>query len=557
MAKRDLGMNRPITRRDFVGGVAVAISGSLSWRWTEAQGPSLYPPTLTGMRGSHDGAFEVAHQMRDGMRWDDPEDSGESYDLVVVGGGLSGLAAAWYYREAQPDARILILDNHDDFGGHAKRNEFWHGDRMLLAQGGTEFIENINRYGIAERRLMDAIGVQAERYPEYHDETPYESAGLTNAVYFDREAFGKQKLVVGEGQPSWTEFLARTPLSQKAQADLVRLYESDVDYLGDMRVPEKIRFLQKTPYEKYLLEIVGIGPEAVSYVWRSTGWAIGFDAISTAVASWNGWPGTAGLELGGHVWGGELPGESVFCHFPDGNATIARMLVRDLVPDVARGSTQDDVVAARFDYGMLDASDSPVRIRLNSTAINVRHRGDPKTARDVEVTYVSDGRAYLVRGKQCVLACYNTTIPYICDELPDAQKKALSQAAKATLVFANVLLRDWKAFARLGMRRARCPGSYFELVSLTEPINIGGYRHSSSPDEPVVVQMHRAPLDPAMRGQRAPLIRRAPATVRNLIRIGCAGSWAHCRYARPPGPAHWSDRYPGRSCPGSRCTRGR
>jgi spermidine dehydrogenase len=194
----------------------------------------------------------------------------------------------------------------------------------------------------------------------------------------------------------------------------------------------------------------------------------------------------------------------VFCQFPDGNATIARLLVRSLVPDVAPGHTQDDVVAARFDYDALDTDDSAVRIRLNSTAVNVRHLGDANTADEVAVTYVNGNKAYQVRGARCVMACYNAAIPYLCDELPETQKEALSHAAKATLVFANVLIRNWRAFAELGLHRARCPGSYFELVSLTEPLNIGDYRHSGSPDEPVVVQMHRAPLDPLMRGQAAP-----------------------------------------------------
>jgi spermidine dehydrogenase len=506
MKHRDLGMERSITRRDFVNGVAVAVTGSLAWRWSEAQTPSgVYPPALTGMRGSHDGSFEVAHAMRDGARWDAPEDTGEVYDLVVVGGGLSGLASAWYFREAMPDARILILDNHDDFGGHARRNEFWHDDRMLLVQGGTEFIENMNRYGEAERRLMDAIGVQAERYSEYHDDELYRSAGLQNAVFFGREIYGEDRLVTGEGQPSWREFLADTPLSEKAQADLVRLYESDIDYLGELGREEKIRFLQQTSYREFLMDTVGIGSEAVDYLWRSTGWAIGFDAISAAVAAWTGWPGISGLGLDDHNWGDIPPGEPVFCQFPDGNATIARLLVRSLVPGVAPGHTQDDVVAARFDYDALDEEGSPVRIRLNSTVVNVRHRGDASNAEEVDVTYVSGGKAYQVRGGRCVMACYNAVIPYLCEELPDVQKEALSNAAKATLVFANVLIRNWRAFDKLNVRRARCPGSYFELVSLTDPINIGDYRHSGSPDEPVVVQMHRAPLDPQMRGQAAPV----------------------------------------------------
>jgi len=171
---------------------------------------------------------------------------------------------------------------------------------------------------------------------------------------------------------------------------------------------------------------------------------------------------------------------------------------------VAPGSSLDDVVAARFDYSALDSGDSPVRIRLDSTAVNVRHRGDPKSANEVEVTYVRGDRAYRVRGRRCILACYNASIPYICDEIPAAQKQALSLAVKAPLIYTNVLIRNWTAFARLKIRGVRCPGSYFEFINLTEPLNIGGYRHSSAPGEPVVLRLVRAPLDPRMRGRSAP-----------------------------------------------------
>jgi spermidine dehydrogenase len=514
MKTGDLGMDRSITRRDFISGVAMAISGGLGWRWSEARSPAAfyrppgqlsdsYPPIRTGMRGSHAGSFEVAHRLRDGVRWDSPQDTGERYDLIVVGGGLSGLAAAWYFREARPGARILVLDNHDDFGGHAKRNEFWHGDRMLLSHGGTENVQDLNRYNEAGRRLMEALGIDVTRYSQFHDETIYGSLGLERAVFFDRETFGTDRLVAGEGQPSWSGFFAKTPLSKAARDDLVRLYESEVDYLADLSREEKVEFLQKTSYQEFLLETAGISPEAVSYLWRSTTWAIGPDAISAWVATASRWPGTGAV--GDYDSGGAVAnGDSLFCQFPDGNATIARLLVRSLVPGVAPGNSLDDVMTARFDYAALDAPDSPVRIRLDSTAVKVGHLGEARDADEVEVCYVRADRAYRVQGAQCVLACYNAVIPYICDELPPAQKAALSHAIKAPLIYTNVLLRNWTAMARLGIHRVRCPGSYFESVSLTEPLNIGAYRHPDKPEEPVVLRLYRAPLDPQMRGKPAP-----------------------------------------------------
>ncbi len=514
----DLGMRREITRRDFVSGVSVALSGSLALPWAQTHAlaapgapaaplqttAAAYPPIRTGMRGSHEGSYEVAHQLRDGMRWDDPEETGEFYDLIVVGGGISGLAAAWFYREAVPEARILILDNHDDFGGHAKRNEFWHEGRMLLSHGGTIEIVNLNRYGSAAKRLIHALGIDVRRYPEFLNRELYSSLGLRSSVFFDRETFGSDRLLVGEGEPSWREFLARAPLSEAAREQIVRLHETKVDYLPEMTLPEKRDHLRQTSYEDFLLDAAKISPEAVSFLETSNGWAIGLDAISAWVGVGSGWAGTEGLGFGeDDSWGAETAEERLYFQFPDGNSSIARLLVRSLVPGVAPGSTMEDIVAAEFDYGQLDREDSAARIRLDSTAVRVRHLGDPQTAAEVEVTYVRGGRAARVRAGQCVLACYNAVIPHICDELPNRQKQALSQALKAPLIYTNVLIRNWTAFAKLGVDAVRCPGSYFDDINLKPPISIGGYRHAETPDEPTVVRLWRAPLVPEARGLSA------------------------------------------------------
>ncbi len=510
----DLGMHREITRRDFVSGVSVALSGSLALPWAQTdalasheapghtpQAAAAYPPIRTGMRGSHQGSFEVAHQLVEGKGWDSPQDTGERYDLIVVGGGISGLATAWFYREAVPGARILILDNHDDFGGHAKRNEFWLGDTMRLSHGGTINISNLNRYGDAAKSLIRSLGIDVHRYSDFVDEDLYGSLGMRRSVFFDRETFGTDRLAVGEGQPSWRDFLARTPLSEGAREDIVRLHESDVDYLAHLSSEQKVEFLQRTSYESFLLEVVKISPEAVSFLQTANGWAIGYDCIST----WAGigsWPGTQGLDIGRDERF-EAREERAFFQFPDGNSSIARLLVRSLIPEVAPGSTMEDIVAARFDYGKLDREGSQVRVRLESTAVRVGHRGDPQSADEVDVTYVRHGQAQRARAGRCVLACYHAVIPWICEELPDRQKRALSDALKAPLIYTNVLVRNWKAFAELGTHAVRCPGSYFDDVNLTPPLNIGDYGNARTPDEPIVVRLWRAPLDPKTHGRPA------------------------------------------------------
>ncbi len=500
---RKLGIGRSISRRDFIGGVGVALSGSAlsscSWVETEAllDPTDSYPPIRTGLRGSHAGSFEVAHQLRNGRRWDasEVEDTLEVYDLVVVGGGLSGLSAAWFYRESFPDARILILDNHDDFGGHAKRNEFWHGDKMLLSHGGTINIQDFNEYGEAAKRMMGSLGIEPSRYAEFLDQELHDSLGLQRGIFFDRETFGTDRLVAGVGEPSWSEFLAKAPLSESAREDIARLHEPHVDYLAELSREQKRDRLRHMSYQDFLVDLVGIKPESLAMLQDNGYWAIGIDALSAWSAAAGGAPGTEGLGFNNESHARE------YFRFPDGNSSIARLLVRSLIPAVAPGKGMEDIVTARFDYDRLDIAESPARVRLESTVVDVRHRGNPQTAEEVEITYVKDGRAQRVRAGRTVLACYNMAIPYLCEELPEEQKQALSQSLKAPLVYTSVLIRNWHSFVKLGVNSVKCPGSYFSSISLTPPMSIGDYHHAKSPDEANILHMTRIPLSPGLSAQ--------------------------------------------------------
>lgn len=506
---RKLGIGRSISRRDFINGIGVALSGSLmSCSWSEAETPLdpslflqdssvLYPPIRTGLRGSHPGSFEVAHQLQQGKRWhtSEVEESGERYDLVVVGGGLSGLSAAWFYLDARPGARILILDNHDDFGGHAKRNEFWHGDQMLLSHGGTINIQDFHQYSKASQRMIRSLGIDPERYAEFFDPDLHRSMGLRDGIFFAEETFGTDRLVPGTGKPTWRDFLERTPLSDVARQDIARLYETEVDYLAGLTPEEKRDRLRNMSYRDFLVDLVGINPESLAILQKDSYWAIGIDALSAWTATADGEPGTKALGFS------TKKKERLYFRFPDGNASIARLLVRSMIPAVAPGAGMEDIVSARFDYGQLDDRDSPVRIRLESTVVGVRHIGDPETAQEVEITYVRDGRAHRVHAGQTVLACYHSVIPHLCEELPEDQKQALSQSLKAPLVYTSVMIRNWHAFANLGVNSVHCPGCYFSSVRLSSPMSIGNYHHARSPDQPTIVNMYRTPLAPGLTAQ--------------------------------------------------------
>ncbi|MDP9146467.1 MAG: hypothetical protein M3N22_02320, partial [Acidobacteriota bacterium] len=181
-----------------------------------------------------------------------------------------------------------------------------------------------------------------------------------------------------------------------------------------------------------------------------------------------------------------------------GNASIARLLVRALIPGSIGGETAEDIVTAKADYSKLDRPGSPVRIRLNSTAVRARHIGDIKSAKDVEVAYAREGRVYTVRGKGVVMACWNMVVPYLCPELPQTQKDALLYGTKVPLVYTSVAVKNWQAFEKLGLQHISCPGMYHTHVSLDDAVTIGDYKAPSSPDEPILIRMTRTPCLPGL-----------------------------------------------------------
>jgi len=539
---QELGMHRKITRRDFLNGVAVGVGGVLAGDallsraddtpFAPEKAGDYYPPAKEGIRGNHDGSFTYAHRLRDGEPADAdgaPTKTGETYDLVVVGGGISGLAAAYFYRKRfGSSARILVLDNHDDFGGHAKRNEFRAGNRMLLGYGGTQSIESPGKYSPEARALLVDIGIQTDRFYKAYDQELYSSMKLGTAAFFDRETFGEDRLVPGLGSTPWGEYLNKCPLSDTVRKDIARAYTATDDYLPGLTVAQKRAKLAKISYADFLTQLIKVHPDALKFFQSYTNdlFCTGIDAVP-ALACYQ-----EPDDYGGYAYAGfqgmnlstEPPGkeEPYIFHFPDGNASIARLLVRSMIPAVVPGHSMDDVVTARADYSKLDA-EGPVRIRLNSTVVQVKQTGTDSN-REVDITYERGKQPWSVHAKHCVLACYNGMIPYLCPDLPDKQKESLSYLVKAPLVYTHVAIRNWTAFQKLGIRQIEAPGCYHTYVALDFPVSLGEYQFPSKPDEPMVLFMLRTPCKPGLpmrdqfRAGRAELMRTPFSTFERNIR---------------------------------------
>ncbi len=530
---RNLGMHRRITRRDFLDGMAIT-AGALFARNAGGEdqsgisapekAPNYYPPVLTGMRGDHDEIYRTPHAVRDGQFWQHagaPNDTGEEYDLAIVGGGISGLAAAHFYRKATgPNTRILIIENHDDFGGHAKRNEFHQTSRMLLGFGGTFAIESPSPYSAVAKGLIEELGIDVASFPRHIDRTVYSARGLRSGVFFNKETFGADCLVASpeadwyEAQPPgeesdarWKAFVEKAPIAERAKHDLRRLYKEKKDYLPGLGSAEKKARMARMSYAKFLTECAAAHPDVVRYLQARpySLFGVGIDAVSAQDAWGLGFPGFGGMDLDPAPGPGQnhdairVPAaEEYFFHFPDGNSSIARLLVRSLLPDAVPGHDAIDIVAAHTNFALLDRARSNTRIRLNSTVVRVAHNGHPASAKSVDVTYLRLGKLQTIHARHCILACWHTMIPYICAELPQTQKAALAFAVKVPLVYTNVVIRNWTAFEKLGISSVYAPGCFHSEMNLDLPVSIGDYRCERDPAKSIVVHMQRVPCHPGL-----------------------------------------------------------
>jgi spermidine dehydrogenase len=499
-----------IARRDFINGTLMVAGASMlpfkssSQAVMAALKPEYYPPALTGLRGSHPGSNEHAHNraLTQQTDWGPTTNLKEEYDLVVVGGGLSGLSAAYFYQQEHGrDKKVLILDNHDDFGGHAKRNEHTIDGVTRISYGGSQSLVQPNHAHEIVRNLLEDIGVDLDRFKTAYDTDFFKRHNLGAVTYFNKRIFGEDRVVQHPycNYPNYVEGLQGAKLSSKEAAQQAPLSDSGKEQLlrvlngglHTLKVPkEELRNYTRTHfYFDYLKDTLGVNDPGVLRMARHSGldWgSTGTELMSIAAARSCGALGFAPVA----VFDEDNP---YIHHFPDGNAGVARALVKWLIPGVARGNNAEELVLAKFNYAELDKSSNTARIRLNSTVVNVEHGDEPRNSSDVSVNYINDNKSYQVKGKGVVMACYNMIIPHIVSGLPEEQSAALKLQGKSPMQYTTVGLRNWRAMKALGIGVAMSPGNMHQAVLMDFPVSMGGYEYTRTPDDPCVIQMISCP----------------------------------------------------------------
>ncbi|ELA09338.1 twin-arginine translocation pathway signal protein [Moraxella macacae 0408225] len=542
----------PITRRDFLNGSALAIAGVSTGLLTACQKntpsnaktaasqpastatPNLskqkfsnYPPAYDKLRGNHAGSFDVAHELAwKGKTFDVTDESGiGDYDLVVVGAGLSGLASAYWYQQQFPTSKILLLDNHDDFGGHAKRNEFHatvDGQEIFrLSFGGTESIDSPKtHYNQQDKDLLTALGIDIDKFETYYDQTFFDKLNMKKGVFFNSAVFGKSHIMPDTpNAENAKQLFANIPLDDTDKQALIALYSKPKDYLAPMPQPKRQNYLSAISYDKFLIKNVKLPKKAKLFLEDICleYWGFPIDCLSAIDAFYAGYPGFDNLGLEND----DNEEEPYIYHFPDGNASIARLMVKKLIPNVVSNSkhskkmsAMEAIVLDKFDYSQLDKPDQAVNIRLNSTVVQVKNL-TPKTATDSEsadlnsniasssniansgnhvlnnvmIGYKTGDTVARVNAKHAILACNAHMIPFIDKQLPEQQRKDMALNVRVPMIYSKVLVKNWQAFKKLGVWQLYAPKSPYCLVMLDYPVSMGGYHYPKNPEEPMVIHM--------------------------------------------------------------------
>jgi len=489
-----LGMTEPISRRDFVNGALVAGAGLLlngravAMTTTPADAWNGYGG-VGDYRASNGNTYDVmtaAHAMRDGaFERTAATDTGEMYDLVSVGGGLSGLAAAVFFQKNK-GGRCLVVDNHPIFGGEAKRNEFLvDGQRLVAHQGSAIFL--VPQKGGYTDRFYEMIGMDRSTFDYQKWRGPSPEMALHQSPYAEPKDYGfyfgpqfGKRPGVWVVDP-WGRKLDGAPLSDAVKADLMRWRTVTDDGPRPQTEGDAIsRQLDTITLEEHLMARHRITRETVRNFLSPVeggGYGLGPDALSAycAYAIETEFPGDGDSALGDQM-------------FPDGNTGFARLMVKTLIPDAFAGAhTVEAVWKSRVNFAALDQAGQNTRIRLNATVVRVEHAGSPASAPHVVVTYAKGKRLFRVKARAVVMAGGNWTSKHIVRDLPASHRDAYAQFYRSPCLMANVAVRNWRFLYKLGMSGCRWFEGLGNYLSVRRMARIGGESPTIGPDSPTVL----------------------------------------------------------------------
>jgi spermidine dehydrogenase len=521
---RSLGLDAAITRRDFLGATLIGSGAMLLGAPAPASAQGL-TSDWNGYAGIGDYArsngnvasvVNAAHGVRDGtyeQKIASASPIDEAYDLVIVGGGFSGIIAAYEFRKAHPDKRCLVLDNHPVFGGEAKQNQM-DVDGVVLTgpQGsnGTIVPEPGTNYAhVAE--LWDDVGLPrsynfvapskdaaALKFSRDHYEPMYWGETANSLGYFFDTPFARKRAWIVN---PWSDDLKRAPISPEVRDSWLKWKHAEVLKNGDEAATD--RWLDSMSYGDLVTKVMGLSPEVFRLsdpLVATADYAVSSDAISGYAAKLLGLPGTDTAAISNGAFS-----------FPGGNAAIMRHIVKKLIPEAITGTRSfEDVLYAPINFDALDRPRQPTRIRLNSMVVAVKHDGPPEVSKSVQVTYAVNGELKRVTANAAIVSSGGWITRHIVRDMPPAYVKAYSQFHHGPILVANVAVHNWKPFAQLGITCAHWFDGLGFFVNVRQPM-IDGAPAPLDPSRPAMLTMYigfpqsGVPIGPQTAGARGKL----------------------------------------------------
>ena len=501
---RSLGLGTVITRRDFVGATLIGSGAMLLSAAAPSEAQSL-TSAWNGYAGIGDYArsngniasvVNAAHGVRDGTyepKLDSAAPVDDLYDLVIVGGGFSGIIAAYEFHKARPNARCLVLDNHPVFGGEAKQNEMRvDGVRLTGPQGSNGAVvprpDNTYKHVI---KLWDEVGLPREfdytnatgagaslRFArDHYDPMFWDEESVSLGYFFDTPFAQKKAWVVNP----WSDDLRRAPISEAVRDNWTKWKHAPVLTRGDETATN--RWLDSMSYGDLITKEMGLSKDVFRLsdpLVATADYAVSSDVISGYAAKLLGLPGTDQNAIASGAFS-----------FPGGNAAILRHIVKTLLPEAITGTQSfKDVLYAPINFSALDRPQQHTRIRLNATAVAVRHEGPPESSKQVDVTYAINGHLERVRARAAIVSAGGWITRHIVRDMPPAYKAAYAQFHHGPILVANVAVRNWKPFAKLGITTAHWLDGFGFCVNIRQPMVVEGVPVPLDPSRPAMLTLY-------------------------------------------------------------------